>query len=140
MGSVRFEILPIALLKPHERVRDDLVEELVHEIRAADAVVDPVWVEARDHVILNGHHRYAALLRLGAERVPAYVVDYDDPEMELGRWESGPPLRKAEVVDRARNGDLYPPKTSRHIWRGPLPKVRPTPLARLLGTPLEGRT
>ncbi len=132
MSVPRFALVPIDRLLDHEEVDPAEVDRLVEAIRSTGEVTDPVWVAARDHVVLNGHHRVAALRRLGARRVPAWLFDYADETMALRRWGPGPPLSKAEVVRRARAGERFAPKTSRHVWEGgPLP-AHPTPLDRLL--------
>jgi hypothetical protein len=127
----RFALVPVTALRPHEEIQEPLVERLLEDIRTAGTVVDPIWVESKHFVILNGHHRYEALRRLDVELVPVFVIEYDDPQMELHRWNSGPPLTKAEVVRRARARKLFPPKTSRHVWVGPDPPPHATPLSAL---------
>ena len=126
-----FRLVPISSLRPHEQIDPGDVRRLAAEIRTLGIVREPIWVTEGDGVILNGHHRYAALRAIGVRRVPAWVVDYSDPAMELGRWDSGPPLRKEDVLGRARAGELFPPKTSRHVWHGPAPSPHPTPLIEL---------
>jgi L-serine kinase (ADP) len=130
-AAPEFRLLPVASLHPHEQVDEVDVDRLVREIRRLGVVREPIWVARGDDVILNGHHRYAALRKLGVHRVPAWVIEYSDAAMELHRWSPGPPLEKSEVVRRAREGSLFPPKTSRHVWHGPRPAPHPTTLAEL---------
>ena len=125
-----FRLIPVTSLVPHEQIDPDDVERLSAEIRRLGMVQEPIWV-SRDGIILNGHHRYAALRKLGVHSVPAWVIDYPDPAMELHRWGPGAPPSKEEVVAHARAGGLFPPKTTRHIWRGPPPDPHPTMLAEL---------
>ncbi len=129
-GAPTFALVPLARLKSHERIEPKKVDALVEEIRTRGVFDDPIWVARGSDVILNGHHRVAALRRLGAVRVPAWVFDYHDGPIHLDRWRPGPPLAKEEVVRRAHAGRLYPPKTTRHRLTTQLPP-RPTPLARL---------
>jgi hypothetical protein len=131
-----FRLVPIAELKDHEEVDPRKVDELVDDIRRSGSVADPIWVAEGTGVILNGHHRVAALRRLGARRVPAWVIDYHSSAVRLERWTSGPPIPKAEVVARALRGELYSPKTTRHLIEPSLPSRR-TPLAVLLAPEAE---
>jgi L-serine kinase (ADP) len=126
-----FRLVPVNSLRPHERVEAEDVERLARELRAGGLVREPIWVSNGEGVILNGHHRYAALKKLGVRKVPVWAVDYADPAMELGRWGPGPKLEKGEIVRRALDRQLYPPKTSRHVWHGPAPSPHPTTLAEL---------
>ena len=113
------ELVPIDVLRPHE----SLDAKLLAEVRAAiahDGVMrEPILVERSHYVILNGHHRHAALRELGCRRVPAYVIDYFDSRVKLGLWPGAPVARitKREVIDRGVRGDLFPPKTTRHSVR-----------------------
>lgn len=133
-----FRLVPVASLRPHEQIDPADVEHLTEELRARGVLQEPIWVSLKEGVILNGHHRYAALQKLGAHRIPAWVVDYSDPAMELHRWGPGPSLDKAEVIRRGELGTLFPPKTSRHIWRGPAPAPHPTTLAELQADAPDG--
>ncbi|HTT73578.1 MAG TPA: ParB N-terminal domain-containing protein [Thermoplasmata archaeon] len=127
----RFALVPLARLKGHEQIEPAVVEALVAELTETGVLKDPIWVARGSGVILNGHHRVAALRRLKAARVPAWVIEYEAPDVRLDRWTPGPELDKAEVVRRARTGELFPPKTTRHRLDEP-PPSRAVPLDRLL--------
>jgi L-serine kinase (ADP) len=133
-----FALLRLDSLHEHEQVVPSKVTDLANELRTSGVFVEPIWVARGSLVILNGHHRYAAMRRLGAERIPAWVMDYDDDSIRLERWMVGPPLTKAEVIRRGRTGELFTPQTTRHILSVKLPP-RSTPLRELMpasGQPL----
>ncbi len=129
--GVAFALLPLARLHAHEQVVPEKVRALAAELRRTGTFVDPIWVARGTDVILNGHHRTAALRRLGAERIPAWLIDYDGALVQIDRWTPGPPITKSEVVRRAQEGALFPPQTTRHRLAIELP-AHPTPLAELL--------
>lgn len=131
-----FELVDIDRLKIHEEIRPELLERLENALRRDGYVAEPILVARDSYVVLNGHHRLAALRALGARRVPAWVVDYDSAGIVLERWEPGPPLTKADVVARARSGIPYRPKTTKHTVRLVLPERR-TPLVEL-GVTVQG--
>jgi hypothetical protein len=135
-SSVTFLLVPLRELRAHEEVDAAQVVRLAEKIRTRRVVADPIWVAASSGVILNGHHRVAALRRLGAARAPAWVVDYHSGVVRLERWAPGPPIPKEEVERRAARGELYPPKTTRHLLDVALPKRR-TSLDDLLDAPLD---
>ena len=113
----RIELVPIELLRSHESLDPKLLAEVREGIAREGALLEPILVEKSHYVILNGHHRYAALRELGCRRVPAYVVDYFDARVELTLW-PGAVVRavtKEEVIERGLRGGLFPPKTTRHI-------------------------
>jgi hypothetical protein len=122
-----FELIETSRLKIHEEIDPAHVARLVAALRRDGYVAEPIWVARDSHVVLNGHHRLAALRELGAARVPAWVFDYDSDSVELDRWQAGPPLAKPDVVARATSGVPFPPKTTKHTSRHDLPERR-TPL------------
>lgn len=130
----RYELVEIDRLLEHEQVEEWHVRELFEDIGRCGLVRTPLLVSEGDWVILNGHHRYHALKRLGAHLIPAWVVDYDRSEIVVERWETARRdlhPSKADVVRRAKRHNLYPPKTSRHIVRASLPTIE-TPLSVLI--------
>jgi len=125
-----FALVPIPVLHAHEEIDEENVAELVREIERVGVFADPIWVARDSWVILNGHHRVEALRRLGADRAPAWLLDYESDAVSLEPWRPGLPITKAEVVRRALGGHLFPPKTTRHRVRQDLP-ARSTPLSEL---------
>ena len=136
--SAEFALLPISTLKSHEEIEEGTLGELVAHIRRSRVLSDPIWVTRGSSVILNGHHRVEALRRLGADRVAAWILDYESDLVHVERWHAGPPISKSDVVRRAEEGRLFPPKTTRHRLLIDLP-ARPTPLAELLPRPVARR-
>lgn len=127
----RFALVPIAELREHEEIDRKDLPALVAEIRSRGTLQYPIWVAEGSHVILNGHHRVAALRALGAVRAPAWLFDYHSGSVHVDRWSPGPPISKEEIERRAREGDLFPPKTTKHQIDADLGE-RPTPLAELM--------
>lgn len=127
-----FALLRPSVLRPHEHVDDDGVERLSKQLVSDGEIQRPVVVDEATHVILDGHHRFAALQRLGCRLVPCHLVDYNDPAIRVVRWDDGAPMDKRELVARAMAGELYPIKTSRHTTLRRLPN-RATPLSVLGG-------
>ncbi|MCI4362081.1 MAG: ParB N-terminal domain-containing protein [Thermoplasmata archaeon] len=125
-----FELVPIERLKVHEEIQPDHVARLVADLRRDGVVSEPIWVARGSYVVLNGHHRLAALRALGARRVPAWVMEYDSEAIALDRWGPGPALTKREVEERAASGAPFPPKTTKHVVAHSLP-TRPTRLTEL---------
>lgn len=130
--SPRFALIEIRQLHGHEQIRPALLRELMEQIRQDGVLKRPILVADRDFVILDGHHRVEALRALGCKRVSVYLVDYDSDLVNLGTWPDAdmPVVTKQDVIRRGLSGDLFPPKTTRHILANPLEK-RPTDLERL---------
>jgi L-serine kinase (ADP) len=135
VGKPSFELIELSRLHGHEEVVASDLEHLVASLRASRIVREPILVASGSLVILNGHHRVAALKRLGAHTAPAWIVDYEDAKITLDRWGDGPTITKDDVISRARSGQPFPPKTTRHRVLLELPE-RPTSLTEL-GVPRD---
>ena len=136
--GAEFALLPLSRLKSHEEIEESDLLDLIGHLRRSRVLSEPIWVTRGTSVILNGHHRVEALRRIGADRVAAWVLDYDSDLIHLERWHTGPPIEKSEVIRRAQEGRLFPPKTTRHRLLFDLP-TRPTPLDALMPHPVARR-
>ncbi len=103
------------MLKPHEMTIEKCLKNIKSQIRDDGRLYMPVIVDRRSMTILDGHHRYAALTQLGAKLVPALLVDYRCPELEVYPRRVGVPVSKRIVLEYSRRGLLLPPKTTRHV-------------------------
>ncbi len=102
-------------LKPHEEFVEDKVPGLVAKLETDGAVTAPIVVDKRTLVILDGHHRFEALKRIGLRYVPVVAVDYFDPAIRVSTWRDGEAVpTKDDVLKRALEGRLYPPKSTKH--------------------------
>lgn len=120
--EVEFTLLPADRLRPHESLNPELLAETEAAIDREGVVREPLLVEREHYVILDGHHRYEALVRLGCRRIPVYLVDYGDDAIRVETWPEAAVDRvtKEEVIQRALRGDPFPPKTSKHVVDGAL--------------------
>ncbi|PKN03697.1 transcriptional regulator [Candidatus Dependentiae bacterium HGW-Dependentiae-1] len=119
------------LLKSHERTRKNHVEKLTAQIKYDGHIWNPILVDKKTMIILDGHHRRAALKKLGLSRVPVRFVNYMSDEIGVASWRKGERVTKKTVVDAGLSGKLLPIKTSRHlfskegfIFRIPLVKLK----------------
>lgn len=124
-GMVEYEytLVEASRLKPHERSIPELLKETTAAIQADGFVRSPILVEDRHHIILDGHHRYEALLALGCTRIPVYLVDYDQEDIRVETWPGAvlDHVTKEEIVETVLAGERFPPKTTRHVLKRPLP-------------------
>ncbi len=118
----KFVLLESHLLKPHESLIPELLRETTEAIRREGYVNRPILVEDRHYIILDGHHRYQALLDLGCRKVPVYLVDYFQEDIRVVTWPGAivDHITKEEVIEKVLNGELFPPKTTKHILRTPM--------------------
>lgn len=118
-------------LHAHEQFVEARVAELQAKMAKQGAVPVAIVADAKSLVILDGHHRYEALKRLGCRRVPVMLVDYHRADIRVSTWREGEsPPEKDEVIAQALVGKLFPPKSTRHFFPWKFAE-HPVPLAHL---------
>jgi hypothetical protein len=114
-------LLELKKLKPHEHVQKSRVKELVEILKSEGRFTEPIVVEKNTFVILDGHHRVQALLKLGYTKVPAILIDYnsDGVKVYLRRNNLMTQIIKEFVLKTALAGEMMPIKTTRHEVKRP---------------------
>ncbi len=129
-------ILDINELREHEAINPVYVKELAEQIKKEGFVRNPIPVDNKHNIILDGHHRYHALKYLKCKKVPVYRLDYFSDEIKLDLWPEArirgmTKITKQDIIKMALANKKYPPKTSRHIFQVQLPET-PVVLSELL--------
>ncbi len=90
---VRPVLLDINALLPHEEIISERLNELLRTMLELGSVDMPIIVApipgTRNYLIVDGHHRWAALKKLGASKVPAIIIDYFSPDVKVYTWFPG---------------------------------------------------
>jgi len=112
-------LLPINQLKNHEAVYQGQVRKLVREISRDGCLKNPVVADKKTKVLLDGHHRVAALKKLGVRKAPVFLVDYKSRRIKvyLRRKELMADLIKEAVVKVGLSDRVFPYKTTRHLLK-----------------------
>lgn len=98
-------ILDTDLLHLHEETIPELLEQLVFSIRADGFIKHPIIADKESLIVLDGVHRIIALEKLSIRRVPACLVNYNSPHIEVCSWyrtitDASNPARIAVQVDQ----------------------------------------
>lgn len=90
-GAIKLEISleEVEKLHIHEEIIPGMLEKLIKKIREDNVFKDPIIVDKKTLVVLDGMHRVAAAKALGFKYIPVCLVDYDDPAIELHAWARG---------------------------------------------------
>ncbi|PIZ52333.1 transcriptional regulator [Candidatus Woesearchaeota archaeon CG_4_10_14_0_2_um_filter_33_13] len=110
----KIKVIEIHKLHPHELINGTRFEEIKEELLSTERIF-PIIVDQNSDVILDGHHRYNVLKTLGFRKIPVISVDYNNENIGLFPWREGEEITKEDVIRRGISGELYPPKTSRHV-------------------------
>ena len=109
---------------PTEESDPELVETLLTEISITGIWTHPVLVDNRTFAVMDGHHRVAVAKRLSLRLVPAVLLSYEDPRVRLDSWREDEAYTPAQVQERAVSGELFPPKSTRHVIEPWPPQIR----------------
>jgi hypothetical protein len=124
---IKFEIAKIKMtdLVPHEGVIEEHIVEIYSEIKRDGYQLRPIALSRLDYLgekwrnkymIHDGHHRTAALKRLGCSRIMGSIFDYSDPRIKVfDYYETSIPVPKEEVVRRATSGIEVTPRYDKHF-------------------------
>jgi hypothetical protein len=85
-GLLKLSLESISRLKLHEQVLPEFLKNLKKTLLDDKVVRDPVMVDERTLVVLDGMHRVVALRELGYSYVPCCLIDYMLPSIKLGAW------------------------------------------------------
>ena len=131
-ASKEYDLVPIESLHEHEAIDPENLLLRERDILDGGGVV-PIVADREHLVILNGHHRFNALKRLGCKRVPVYLVDYFSPSVHLELWPGSPVCRlsKTDVIKMGLGRGVFPPKTTRHTFKFRFSRQK-VPLAELM--------
>lgn len=75
---------------PHEEIVSKRLEDLMNFIKTLNAVDMPLIIApipgTDKYLIVDGHHRWAALKELGARKAPSIIINYFDDNIKLYTW------------------------------------------------------
>jgi len=117
-------------LLPHEHYRPFRAKQLAGEIHKDGKLRRPLLADRKTYVLLDGHHRLAALKRLGCKKARVLLVDYQSKAVRLYPRKKNLSINKRQVVSCALRHRLYPVKSTRHLVAGGRKTIK-TPLQEL---------
>lgn len=129
-SALEFDILPLAQLKAHEETIPERIAGIREDILKSGQMLAPLWVERKSFVVLNGHHRLAALKDLGCSWASCLLFDYSSPYVEVQVCPGAKVNRidKDSILQAALSGRPFPPRSSLHVLSFDPPDF-PTPLS-----------
>ncbi len=83
-------LIDVDKLVPHEEIVPGRLRDLMEKIRREGVVDMPIVVApipgTDKYLVVDGHHRWAAVKELGYRKVPAIIIDYFDDSVKLKTW------------------------------------------------------
>ena len=107
-------------LRPHEKVNYFRLFWLLIKISIDGVFTRPILVDSESKTILDGHHRHLVAKMLGLKQVPCWRIQYlQTTAISVESRRTDISVSKKEIVERASIGNLYPHKTTKHIYIAP---------------------
>ncbi|MDG1550633.1 MAG: hypothetical protein P8Q95_02810 [Candidatus Poseidoniaceae archaeon] len=125
-GDESVSLVPVEWLKTHEEIRVRARDKLLDMTKRWGGFTKPLVVDKKTGSLLDGHHRYSVACLLNLTSVPAICVDYlFDETIIVETWPNSDyeEITKKDVVDMCLSDDLFPPKTSRHMFAYDIPPI-----------------
>jgi hypothetical protein len=102
-------------LKEHEEVESGYLGKLKKQITKDNILKKPIVVDKNTKIIIDGHFRFNSLKQLGYSKIPAFLINYNSPEILVRTWRKNEKITKEDVLLAGLNGKKFPPKTSKHM-------------------------
>ncbi|VVC02063.1 Uncharacterised protein [uncultured archaeon] len=82
----KLQILPVDKLLSHEEIIPFNLQRLREGMLNLGRLVDPLIVEEKHHVVVDGNHRKKVLELLKCPHAACQLIDYHSPEIKAGSW------------------------------------------------------
>lgn len=101
-------------LIPHEKIIEQKLQNTLEflNFEGLGAIIPTVLVCHITNVIIDGHHRYNAAYKLGLTKIPVTKILYSSNLISTTFEQTL--IMKETIISRARNGDLFEPKSTAH--------------------------
>ncbi len=117
--SLKTYLIPTDALNPHEEVDESNLKLVIKELTCYGYIKYPIVADVRTFSVLDGHHRLEAFKIIDIKLIPTFLVDYAQDYVEVYPRRKDMQVSKVSVVDIALfKKHLYPPKTTRHVYKG----------------------
>ena len=98
---------------PHEKVivkKEILKQNLKYKDN--HVIISSIIVCEQSNTIIDGHHRYFALKELGLKKIPVTFINYFSEKIKTDSKNS---YSKYDIIENAKNGNPYEPKSTKHL-------------------------
>lgn len=99
----RLDVVDTKALLQHEETVPKNLKRLKEAMFNIGQMVDPIIVDHKSYVVLDGNHRMTVLKEMECPHAAVQPVDYSDPGIGLGTWY---PASKGFAVEQFRDAGL----------------------------------
>ncbi|HIP89863.1 MAG TPA: chromosome partitioning protein ParB [Thermococcus paralvinellae] len=88
--KVEYVFIELEKMKPHEQLVQKELEAFIKSVTGSGIFWKPMLlakVPGEDmYLIVDGHHRWAGLMKLGAKKAPSVILDYFSDDVKVYTW------------------------------------------------------
>ncbi len=96
MRTFPINVIDIDMLNPHEMIIESELEFVIEDLKKNKILWYPIVIDKKSKIVLDGHHRFEALKRLGFKKIPVIELDYQDEDLiQVDTWY---PIIKVELT------------------------------------------
>jgi len=108
------ELIDITKVVPHEKIISKKSSTLSSFLKSFNdyIIISSILCCSKSMVIIDGHHRYFTLKKLGFKKIPVTKIDYESTQIKTGISET---YSKQEIIEKAYSGELMEPKSTSHL-------------------------
>ena len=107
------ELVDINYVFPHEKVISKKSSTLSSFLKSFNdyIIISSILCCSQSMVIIDGHHRYFTLKKLGFKKIPVTKIDYKASIIKTSENEK---FSKQEIINHAVTNNLMDPKSTSH--------------------------
>jgi hypothetical protein len=111
----KISFMAIDKILPHEEILKERATGMESYVASLYpwTILPSILICARSFVIIDGHHRYYVLKKLGYENVPVTLINYDSDRI-ITHDDDNKMLEKKYIVDCGYKNQLLKPKSTMH--------------------------
>ena len=108
------ELIDVDLIYPHEKIIEKNTSTISNFLKSFNEyiILSSILCCSKTMVIIDGHHRYFSLKKLGFKKIPVTKIDYFSSDIKTSMDQK---YSKNQIIDHGINGTLLEPKSTSHL-------------------------